>query len=292
MNASHRYEFPAGMIGITTLNFLLELDPAHEGSDLGVSKQIKSPTMPHPYPAIGGMEDIRLIWEPMSRKLFCSFTSLEMTAEHRPQVCLAELDPRQGKVIGTPVRLNGLDDHLTQKNWIGFADKGRLFFIHSLQPITVLQALPSTGQVRVVSVDPCPVLNTWRGSSPLIDLAGKLLNQWIGAKTPRLPGDRWFLALVHVSDFPRYHHQFIVLKKSDCEGHVRPMSMRVTHQSPPFVFEKHDVEFTCGVAFTPDEKELVIPYSKRDNDCTCARITAKSLFSQLVKVPQVDDYTF
>jgi len=292
MNANHRYEFPAGMTGITTLNFLGDIDQNFQGSELGTTKQIKAPPMPNPYPDIGGLEDIRLIFEPESKKLYASFTSLEVTPEHRPQVCLMQVDPKKGKIIGAPVRLHGFDSDKTQKNWIGFADAGKLYFIYSLQPITIVQANPKSGEVKVVSVDATPVLNEWRGSSPLVELSPDLVAQLPSVGVVEESADvRWFIALVHISHFPRYHHQFIVMKKTNCLSEFRPFSMQITHQSPPFVFEKHDVEFSCGMAFTSDHSEIVIPYSKRDNDCTCMRIPTESLLKQNMHlIPDINNF--
>jgi hypothetical protein len=300
MNDQHRYEFPPGMSGITTINFLGSIDHGFKGSDFGETKQIKSPPMPHPYPHIAGLEDIRLIWEPHSKRLYGSFTSLEVTREHRPQVCLMQLDYRKGRVVGNPVHLHGFENDKSQKNWIGFADAGRLYFIYSLQPITVLQANPKTGDVRVVSVDASPAINEWRGSSPLIDLSDDLVAMLPFAKpypvevreADRRRGVRWFLALVHVSHFPKYHHQFIIMRLTHThQSDFRPFSMAITHQSPPFVFERHDVEFSCGAAFSPDHSELVVPYSKRDNDCTCIRIQTTSILQQnMFPIPDIADF--
>lgn len=296
MNANHRYEFPPGMPGITTLNFLTTMEQDYRGSEFSDTKQIKAPPMPNPYPDICGLEDLRLLWEPQSKKLYASFTSLEVTPEHRPQVCLMQLDPRKGRIIGNPVRLHGFDSDKTQKNWIGFADAGKLYFIYSLQPITVVQANPKTGEVRVVSVDATPVINEWRGSSPLVELSRDLVDQLPGGTgqdkgAEHLESEKWFVALVHISHFPRYHHQFIVLKKTATpHSEFRPFSLQITHQSPPFVFEKHDVEFSCGMALTNDHSEIVIPYSKRDNDCTCVRIATTSLFQNMHPIPQIANF--
>jgi hypothetical protein len=254
--------------------------------------------MPFPYPDICGLEDMRLLWEPQSKKLYASFTSLEVTKEHRPQVSLMQLDPKKGRIIGNPVRLHGYKSDETQKNWIGFTEAGKLYFIYSLQPITVVQALPKTGEVRVVSVDATPVINNWRGSSPLVELTPDLINLLPGLNPDHVATERasglvkWYVALVHVSDFPRYHHQFIVMKKTmSLQSDFRPFRFEITHQSPPFVFEKHDVEFSCGMALTDDLMEIVIPYSKRDNDCTCVRITAASLFKDnMVAIPCIADF--
>lgn len=294
MNDKHKYEFPAGMTGITTLNFLGTIESTFRGEEFGETKQLKAPPMPNPFPDIAGLEDIRLLYEPMSRKLYASFTSLEVTPEHRPQVALMQIDYRKGRIVGNPVRLHGYESDRAQKNWIGFADSGKLYFIYSLQPITVVQANPKTGEVRVVSVDSCPVINEWRGSSTLVELNEHFISKlpMVNAGSTNNPGVRWFIALVHISHFPKYHHQFIVLKKTPVlNSEFRPFSFQVTHQSPPFVFEKHDVEFSCGMAFTPDNLEIVVPYSKRDNDCTCIRISTQSLFADnLYPIPNIHSF--
>jgi hypothetical protein len=163
----------------------------------------------------------------------------------------------------------------------------------------VVQANPKTGEVRIVSVDATPVLNEWRGSSPLVELSGDLLEMLphLNADSnqraqDRKRGVRWFIALVHISHFPRYHHQFIVVRKTPTvNSEFRPFSMAVTHQSPPFVFESHDVEFSCGMAFTPDHSEIVVPYSKRDNQCTCIRIDTSSLLAKRMQpIPEITQF--
>jgi hypothetical protein len=289
MNSQHRYEIPADMPGITTLNFLLAIGQDSRAQNLGESRQITGANMPHPYPAIGGQEDVRLLWEPEARKLYASFTSLEATADHKPQVCLMEIEPKRGRIVRPPVRLHGFESDKPQKNWVGFADAGRLFFIYSFQPIVVLQANPKSGEVKLVSLDANPVVNKWRGSSPLIELSPAQVRELgnVSAYGPQEASDRWFLALVHGADFPRYYHQFVVLKKTDhAHSDFRPFSFQVTHQSHPFVFANYDVEFSCGAAFTEDGAELVVPFSRRDNNCTCMRFNGPHLLGQrMVPVP-------
>jgi hypothetical protein len=292
MNEDHTYTGHNNQI--KTQNYIGSIDHDFMGSDFGDTKQLKAPPMPHPYPHIEGMEDLRLLWEPQSRKVYASFTSLEMTPEHKPQVCLVQIDVRRGRVLGNHVRLHGYQSELPQKNWMGFAHDGRLFFIYSFQPLTVLQANPKTGEVRVVSVDACPVVNDWRGSSTLVDLPDSVATQLpmslqsVDLEAEKRLGIRRFMALVHVSRFPRYHHQIIMMKLTPTpHSDFRPFTMTVTHQTPPFVFESHNVEFSCGAAFTPDYQQVVIPYSKRDQNCTAIRITTPSIIKRLAPVPEL-----
>jgi hypothetical protein len=294
MTNAYRYEHP-GFEGVHTRNFIGTIPDTFEGGDLGEMRELKAPPMPHPYKHIAGQEDIRLLWDPVLKRLYGSFTSLEMTPEHRPQMCLMNIDLKRCRVIGAPVRMYGLESDKPQKNWLSLAEAGHVFFMHSIEPVTVVQANPNTGEVRIVSVDATPVLNDWRGSSSLVDLPAELVDT-----LPRVadygspvhgPNERWFIALVHVSRFPQYCHSFVVMKKTNTRhSEFRPFHFQITHQSPPWTFIRHDVEFSCGMAFTRDLSRVLIPFSRRDNDCACATVNTKALLDCLIAIPPISAY--
>jgi hypothetical protein len=294
MTPQHTYVFPPGHSGVSTKNMLVSVPTDFQSDKISGAMLLKAPVMPHPNPSITGLEDIRLIWEPVSQTLYASLTSLEMTEERRPQVCLVTIDLKKHKAEN-PVRLYGYESNQTQKNWAGFAHEGRLYFVYSFNPVVVLQAIPKTGECRMVSVNASCAVNSWRGSSPLVDLPESLIpllpGALAGGRRKEESGVRYFMALVHNSNFPKYHNTFIVLKLTPTtRSDFRPFDLTVTHQTPPFVFIEHAVEFSCGFAFTPDATQIVLPFSKKDEFCYCARLTTDSVFKTLQPIPQIQDF--
>jgi hypothetical protein len=210
------------------------------------------------------------------------------------------LDWKRGRFTSPIRKLKGPAANRTEKNWIGFVHEGRLFFIYSMNPILILEADPESGETKHVSLDACLTVNSWRGSStPVLLNDSAPLMKMLGTKIPKTKGetdpnqldkDKWILLLVHMSDYPRYGHQFVVARlRPMANSTYRPFSFQILLQSKPFVFETHDVEFTCGMQFTPDAKELVIPYAKRDEYCQCIRVDAESVFKGLEWIGSPDD---
>ena len=168
---------------------------------------------PFPRTDIRGLEDARFLWEPSRGHLYITFTSLEMTKEQLPTVCMAKLRSGSGDswriADGKVVALRGFQDHRQQKNWAFFAWRGRIFAVYSFTPMLVLQVDPDTGEVWPISLDMHAfMVPDLRGSSPLVPLdpawkcvkALKNFGDWHRA------GDEWFAAAVHISAFPKYHH--------------------------------------------------------------------------------------
>ena len=105
-------------------------------------------------------------------------------------------------------------------------------------------------------------------------------------------GDVWYFCIVHMSNWPKYAHQFIVMRLRPChEPNYRPFFMEVLYESKPFVFKDHSIEFSCGLAFTPNYEEIILPYSKMDEFCFCVQFKTKSLFEKgFQRILSMNDY--
>jgi hypothetical protein len=293
MTPQHKYTYPPGHSGILTKNMLVTIPVGFKGTDAGKSTLIRAPVPPHPNPAIAGEEDMRIV-EGSAKPddtMLVTFTSLEQTPRPMPQVCIATLDLKKARLTN-PVRLFGIDAaDRAQKNWQCFMYEGVPHAVYAQQPITVVRIDRETGECKIVSIDACPVINSWRGSSPLIRLPEKLRLLLPDIDRRHRDGDLWFASLLHVSNFPRYHHLFEILRlRPSPWSSFRPFSMQLMYLAPSFVFKTHDVEFSCGFAFTPDASEIVLPFAQRDEFCHLARISSDSWCSKFVAVPSPDEF--
>lgn len=303
---------------VHTLNCLVTIDAHWKGDDFTplhhVSKMIKEEIVPYPH-NIAGCEDIRLIWNAEKKVMYATFTSLEQDASRMPSLCMTTLDWKKGRFSSPVIRMQGPVANRVEKNWVGFVHEGRLFFIYKFSPITIIEAHPTTGETRIVSLDAAP-FNEWRGSSTpvelnphsnLMDMLRKkmILGNDNDGKEPKdskelkeskeshellqqHQNDRYMLLIVHMSAFPRYSHKFIVVRLRKLYDANRPFTMQVVAQGETFVFQGHDVEFTCGMQLTPDGKELVLPYARRDEYAFCERYCAESIINSLQAVTSPD----
>ena len=172
LSPEKKYLFPAGHTGIQTRNMIASIPVDFAAVDAGKAIQVKAPPPPHPYKAIQGEEDVRII--PGSDKpdgtVLVSFTSLEYTQHPLAQICIGTLDWKKGRLLN-PVRLHGIDAaDRAQKNWQCFMYDGVPHAIYSYQPLVAVRINRDTGECRIVSLDACTVINEWRGSSTLIPL--------------------------------------------------------------------------------------------------------------------------
>ncbi len=305
MTDKHQYVFPHGHSGVDTMNFVTEIDADWTGKEFGRSPRMVTLGSPVAFSnktiknGICGQEDIRLAWDPVARQMWATFTSLEMTENRKPGICVAKFDYKKGRLTDIVRLFPGLEGRekemdKVEKNWIPFVFGGELYCIYSFWPICVLKPDTTTGECKLVSLDACMEANKWRGSSPLCELSSTLIDLVPEARSRTRAGDKWYLAVVHTSDFPRYTHQFVVIRlRPSSHSEFRPFSLQVLATSPPFIFEApHDVEFTCGLAITPDGSEIVIPNSRRDELTYCSRFASSRLFASLTPCDSPDDFNF
>lgn len=292
-----------------TRNLLMELPVDFTGSTFDSKwwKEWTAPPPPFPHP-ISGLEDVRLIWDPNAKKLRATYTSLEMKDHTQgeqkrenlgPRLCMLELDYKTAQVKpGTPVVVEPpIDKHSSQKNWATFYMGQHLHAVYGMNPLTVMTIDPSTGESQLAEVNKLTVENDWKGSSPLIRLSAKQIEK-LKAASPHHSknvmksegGDEWFFSIVHVSHFPKYSHAFAVFRaRPTTYSSIKPLAMDLIYHSRPFVFQLHDIEFTCGMAITPDEQTVVLPYAVRDETCYCARFPLERLWKEMIDTPIVSE---
>ncbi len=331
-----RYVVQTGERGVMTDNYLAEIDVSKDSKTIFYHRgRITTPAMPYPNSQIGGFEDVRLQWEPISRRMFATFTSLEMEARGMPAISLTELDLEQN-VMSQPVLLRGPQPAKPkEKNWMSFTLDGRLLLIYSINPLIVLECDPKTGNCPTIQND-APVsgvpVNHWRGSSPLCPLPPSVVkflpsippsvpSASTSSVTPSAPAaipaeskssknakrrrqreaqrneanERYFIALGHTGDWPRYAQMFLVFRATRTNSTTTPSTetkteanqwtLKLIHYSTRFIFERHDIEYSLGLALTPNGKEFILPYSIRDRICRCAHIEPHVLLPRLHCVP-------
>jgi hypothetical protein len=260
---------------------------------------------------ISGCEDCRLVWNAEQKQLAITFTSLEviprapkdrdrMDERRDPRrLCCSLIDlgesgrkrPRLVSDLGSlankeekGLSVNKMRDYSilkleiekhdlhAQKNWATFARKGEIFAVYSFLPLVVLRLDPLTGKTVLVSLDVhrYPLAKDWRGSSPLLRIQKPKTLGFLGINKPEKDCE-YYMALVHLSQWPKYSHQFAVFKLQDLPkqnpgpGSVRAFHLILTHVSSVFAFQfVKDVEFSCGMVFDSNEDRILIPWSHRD----------------------------
>jgi hypothetical protein len=264
---------------------------------------LKTPPMPYPNSHISGWEDVRLQIAPDHKTVMASFTSLEITPQYMPAISWTTIDV-QKQTGQSPVRLHGLrSTHEKEKNWMSFVFKENVYFVYMMNPLIILKANTTTGETSIVQKNNVnPNLPTgWSGSSPLLKLPTELVKM-LPSKLFKLfklstsekekekekekeetEDEQWFISLAHIAKFPYYSSFFVVFKLTT---NVKDdnFRMEITHYSNEFVFEKHEIEYALSLALTPDSTEFVLPYSRRDRDCHCARFKPSSLLPGLLCV--------
>ena len=181
-----------------------------------------------------------------------------------------------------------------KKNWAPCCWKGGLYLVYSMHPIVLLHADVDTGLVRIVSVDACPLSNRWRGSSAWLRVPVGWVRKLPELRPEDAPTDMqdilddrvFFIAIVHGSAAPLFHHRFVVMRlDAHPGGAMRPLSLRVTHYSPPWCFKTHSIEYTCGLAAGPGFEHLWISSSRRDAYCSLDAVDTRSLWERMLPAP-------
>jgi hypothetical protein len=313
-----RYHYVTPNNKIQTINYLASVDLEFKDQEIREANKLKqSHPMPYPRDSITGLEDIRLFHVDVSQnKLYFTCTSLEIHPQQCPQIALGCIDLKKNEVEHL-VHCKGpypVQQCPKEKNWVPFEHQSLFFAIYSFQPLTVVK-LPyslnpankdvkdvkdvkdsketklkmfSSHECPIVCIDACPVINEWRGSTNLLELQTEEVQTFLDSDRIQ-SNDRFFLTVIHVSNFPKYGHKFVVVRLRPCYGtEDRPFQMQVVAHSSYFVFATYNIEFTCGLTMNQDRSEIILPYSVRDYYCYFCRIRSESLFKKLSTVPEVD----
>jgi glycosyltransferase involved in cell wall biosynthesis len=219
---------------INTRNFLVDL---HDDLSVKGSRELLLPeSLPPPvYGWVRGFEDSRLFeWDD---GLWTVSTVRELTTEGW---CDQVLAPVTGRGYGENwQRLLFKEQRRHEKNWMPWVRDGRLEFVYRLGTL----------------IDPAGEIVACFGSRVDVDhISG-------GSQVVRISPEV-HLALVHetrpVPGATRryYQHRFVSFRRDGALDAV----------SPPFVFQDKRIEFACGLAYFPQERQLVASYGIMDGE--------------------------
>jgi glycosyltransferase involved in cell wall biosynthesis len=202
------------------------------------------------FPQVTGLEDIRL-WRFHGQQYFsatvreqnygglCQMVQGKLTYDIDDQFMLVE----DWKVISDG------DQH--QKNWMPMpAEGGNPRYMYRLDTVVIPEGLKRVAEVMPTKVHVSDI----SGSSQVIPFKSGLL------------------AVVHeASTDPQgkrtYWHRFAWFEK---DGYLRRLSL-------PFVFNDRQIEFCAGLAYHPNNKDLIISYGVRDAEAHLATVSIEEV---------------
>jgi tetratricopeptide (TPR) repeat protein len=246
-----QYETPAGT-SVHTRNFLVGLN-----SDLETewAKEILPPAdLPVPsFTLVLGFEDLRLFhWR---GEIWCIACIRELTAEGWCEQVLARIDDEDRTTCRLTnwriLRPEGMRRH--EKNWIPQICGDQLRFIYLCDPTQILDEQART----IAQTIPTIAAEQFRGSTQAIAFK-----------------DGW-LAIIHEVqikvDKRCYQHRFIWFDETN--------KLRLV--SRPFYFQTKGIEFAVGLAWHPDEKNLLISYGTSDSESWIATVNSEQVLAIL-----------
>ena len=164
--------------------------------------------------------------------------------------------------VKTMVPLDGPDSLRAEKNWMPFFKNGELHVIYSYAPFQTYAVSRETGEcVQDIRYEPQHTFDGFRGSAPPISF------------------DDGYLALVHevtpLVGVRMYTHRFLYLDKD----------FKITKLSRPFSFNHIGVEFSCGMTFDHEDKNLIIACGSEDREAYLALVDIRVVRSMLHDLP-------
>ncbi|WP_198019252.1 glycosyltransferase [Mesorhizobium sp. LNHC229A00] len=256
-----QYDTPGGA-PVHTRNFLLRLS-----DELAIQSASEIlPPVDMPDPANGrvlGFEDMRLFgWRDALWGVSCV---RELTEEGWCEQVVARID-ESGACRLTDWRvLHPTGPRVHEKNWMPHVKPGKtgagaetLRFIYLCDPTRIVDEQGAT----LSETSPAIAAQSFRGGTQLIAFAGG------------------WLALIHevqwrTAEKRRYYlHRFVWFDEADTLRKV----------SRPFFFDKKGVEFAAGLAWHPDERQLLISYSITDSQSWIATVEEAEVRSLLEDV--------
>jgi tetratricopeptide (TPR) repeat protein len=243
---------------LRTRNYLLKLDE----SLLPVSSVPirESPEWPE-HPAIGGLEDIRLIAHGEGFRV--SATAIDASPKAFRRMAVFDLIP-DGRASHLTFQDYGASEH--QKSWVPFVDQGQLGFLCATDPIDVLRWDEPSRQATPWLQRTCPLaLEHLLGSSGAIAFDDGWLYvahevSWAGAERITM-------------------HRFVQL---DHEFGLRAVS-------EPFYFQTVGLELCCGLVEGPGEGQLLLGFGREDSQAWLASISAAEVRQELKTMGALQD---
>jgi glycosyltransferase involved in cell wall biosynthesis len=193
---------------------------------------------------IKGIEDIRVCEH--KGEIYGIGVSWEHGAHNHPSIVFFRLDDNDGRYVIRTLKPVTFCDHICQKNWTLCSDGEHLCVVYSHHPLTILRLDTETAEATVMKRE----------------YTGYELRDVRGSSNPIRVGDDW-LVLTHevvVNGTRKYYHRFLMYSSD----------WKLKRVGIPFYLKQFYVEFSLSVMY--DGKNVVIPYSTRDNTTEIATI--------------------
>lgn len=208
---------------------------------------------------VSGLEDLRLfVW---NNEVWFSTTCWFTGAT--PQILLCQLDCDSHEVKRKYLLLGPKGEFHPEKNWIPYIVEGKLYFIYSHQPYTILHIpkLPTEPTGRIV----CHIHREEELKFHLADLRGS---------APPIPLNDGYIGLTHevITREKRYYIERWVWYDT---------TMTPKMMSPPFYFRHLGVEFSCGMVRSYDNQSVIVGLGQEDCEVYLAQIPISTITSTL-----------
>lgn len=222
---------------IRSKNYIIEFD--NEMKIVGVGELIDNSGIQLHASYSRGMEDIRLF---DNNKLLCTY--LQANNQSTPQICYAEYDKLF--YVNKVLPLSVTEKLQSEKNWMPFIFNDNVYFIYSICPLKIYKLDVDSSKVNLVIDRNCEQdLSSFRGSAGLIPYKNGLLGT---------------IHQVYHNNPRKYFHRFIWFNTDFNE----------MKYSKIFYFDSPGIEFNLSICL--NNKELLVPYSFRDNSSRIAII--------------------
>lgn len=197
--------------------------------------------------SIKGIEDVRIIQ--LYDKLYFIGNSREVSEDNSPKMILGEYD-YNNNIAKNMVLLYGYEDNKCQKNWSPFIYEGKLLFLYSYSPLTILEPNLNTGECKVYKKSQQELnYDFLRGGS-----------QGFYAK-----GNLYFLTHEVIYEYGRiYLHRFVKLDNN----------LNIDKISYPFFMKKQGIEYISGATYNDTTNEVLISWGSDDK---CANLSSINL---------------
>jgi hypothetical protein len=207
-----------------------------------------------------GWEDIRLFY--YKNVLHCSATTLQATQDRKQKIILSNISEN----LPEHILLDNYGKNKIQKNWVPIVSNltSKLYFIYSFFPLIILEYDENIKNVKINQVSKPKNFNKWRGGTPAVSLSELGLEY-----------NKYYLCIVHESDFPKYKHKFVVMQE------IEDGIFEIYKDTEFFYFIDETIEFCSGMVISHDKQNLILTFGKMDREVYFAKINISIILENL-----------
>ena len=88
--------------------------------------------------------------------------------------------------------------------------------------------------------------------------------------------EKYYLCIVHESQFPKYTHKFVVIREIECG------IFEIYNESCFFYFIDSIIEFCAGIVISHDKQNFILTFGKMDREVYLTKINVESILKKLL----------